>query len=64
LPYNVNNISAYRRKKMKRKINKIREKLYKEMQSKEMAHENIIEISEELDQLIIKYYKEETESQE
>ncbi|CAK7030892.1 aspartyl-phosphate phosphatase Spo0E family protein [Tissierella carlieri] len=49
---------------MKRKINKIREKLYKEMQSKEMAHENIIEISEELDQLIIKYYKEETESQE
>ena len=34
------------------------------MQSKEMAHENIIEISEELDQLIIKYYKEETESQE
>lgn len=50
---------------MKRKINKIREKLHKEMESKEIIHENVIEISEELDQLINQYYlQEETKSEE
>lgn len=46
---------------MKRKINKVREKLHKEIESKEILHENIIEISKELDELIIQYYLQEEE---
>ena len=59
LPYNGNNIITYRRQNMKNKINQIREKLHQELGSKKKTHENIIKISEELDQLIIQYYKEE-----
>ncbi len=44
---------------MKSKINQIREKLHQELGHNKKTHENIIEISEELDELIVKYYKEE-----
>ncbi|WP_353094979.1 aspartyl-phosphate phosphatase Spo0E family protein [Tissierella praeacuta] len=44
---------------MKRKINKIREKLHKEMEIKDITQENVVEISEQLDELIVQYYLEE-----
>ena len=41
---------------MRSEINKVREKLHKELKYKKNVNENVIEISEELDQLIIQYY--------
>lgn len=43
---------------MKGKINEMREKLHKEMESKNSCHEKIVEMSECLDNLIIEYYEE------
>jgi len=44
---------------VKNEINEIREKLHKEMELKEITKKSIIEISEELDKLIVQYYLEE-----
>ncbi len=44
---------------MKTKINKIREKLHNEIGTAKLDKKDIIKISEELDELIIEYYKEE-----
>lgn len=44
---------------MKDKIDEMREKLHKEIQSKNSSHERIVEMSECLDKLIIEYYEEE-----
>lgn len=44
---------------MKNEINKIREKLYKEMESRNNDYGEVVRISEELDKLIVEYYLEE-----
>jgi len=44
---------------MKDKINEMREKLHKEMESKDTSYEKIVEMSECLDSIIIEYYEEE-----
>ena len=46
---------------MKNEINKIREKLYKEMKFQNDNHKEVIQVSEELDKLIVKYHLEEEE---
>ena len=44
---------------MKNEINKIREKLYKEMESRNNDYKKVVRISEELDKLIVAYYSQE-----
>lgn len=43
---------------MKDRINEMREKLHKEIESKNFSHEKIIEMSECLDKLIVEYHEE------
>ncbi len=44
---------------MKNKINDFRELLHSELESDNLDYEKVLEISQELDKLIIEYYREE-----
>lgn len=51
------NVLGVRRKDVKDKIDDLRELLHKEIDSDQVDYNKVLKISKELDELIVKYYK-------